>query len=142
MHVQVVWVSMGSPLVPVLANIFVGFYGSLLFENYCKPHAYLRYVDDTFFFYFRFHQRCWNFSYPTRFLSLISAIYHESENRLYFTFFWTYWLNVKLVLFITKVLIGSLRSEVYTPTGIPLSLSKLNVISSLFHLMFLILFLL
>ena len=39
--------SMGSPLGPVLANIFVGFHESLLFEKFPKPFIYLRYVDDT-----------------------------------------------------------------------------------------------
>ena len=39
---------MGSPLVPVLANIFMGFYKSkwLNENNLHKPKFYLRYVDD------------------------------------------------------------------------------------------------
>ena len=40
---------MGSPLAPVLANVFMGFYESkwLLNEyNLNKPEFYLRYVDD------------------------------------------------------------------------------------------------
>ena len=39
---------MGSPLAPVLANIFMGFYESK-WQNECnlnKPKFYLRYVDD------------------------------------------------------------------------------------------------
>lgn len=32
----------------MLANIFVGFHESFLFERRHKPHVYLRYVDDTF----------------------------------------------------------------------------------------------
>ena len=39
---------MGSPLGPILANIFVGFQERLLFEKFLKPFIYLRYVDDTF----------------------------------------------------------------------------------------------
>ena len=39
---------MGSPLAPVLANIFMGFYKSkwLNEHNLNKPKFYLRYVDD------------------------------------------------------------------------------------------------
>lgn len=37
-----------SPLGPVLINIFVAFYGCLLFEKCCKPRVYLHYVDDPF----------------------------------------------------------------------------------------------
>ena len=41
-------VAMGSPLGPALANIFVGFYESKLFDKISKPQIYYRYVDDTF----------------------------------------------------------------------------------------------
>ena len=39
---------MGSPLAPVLANIFMGFYKSKWLNEYNlnKPKFYLRYVDD------------------------------------------------------------------------------------------------
>ena len=39
---------MGSPLAPVLANIFMGFHKSkwLNENNFNKPKFYLRYVDD------------------------------------------------------------------------------------------------
>ena len=39
---------MGSPLAPVLANIFIGFYKSKWLNKYNlnKPKFYLRYVDD------------------------------------------------------------------------------------------------
>ena len=33
---------------PALANIFVGFHESRLFNNTVKPGVYFRYVDDTF----------------------------------------------------------------------------------------------
>ena len=39
---------MGSPLGPALANIFVGFHESRLFDNTIKPGVYFRFVDDTF----------------------------------------------------------------------------------------------
>ena len=39
---------MGSPLAPVLANIFMGFYESKRLNEYNlnKPKFYLKYIDD------------------------------------------------------------------------------------------------
>ena len=48
MYRQVDGVAMGSPLSPALANIFVGYYESLLFRTVKKPPMYYRYVDITF----------------------------------------------------------------------------------------------
>ena len=47
---QVDGVAMGSPLAPVLANIFMGHYEKIWIENYSgiKPEIYKRYVDDIF----------------------------------------------------------------------------------------------
>ena len=45
---QIDGVAMGSSLGPALANIFVGFYESKLFDKISKPQIYYRYVDDTF----------------------------------------------------------------------------------------------
>ena len=45
---QIDGVAMGSPLDPALANIFVGYYESKLFNEISKPTVYCRYVDDTF----------------------------------------------------------------------------------------------
>ena len=45
---QIDGISMGSPLVPILVNIFVGFHERLLFEKFLRPFIYLRYVDDSF----------------------------------------------------------------------------------------------
>ena len=46
---QIDGVAIGSPLAPVLANIFMGFYESKWLNEYNlnKPKFYLRYVDDT-----------------------------------------------------------------------------------------------
>ena len=45
---QIDGVAMGSPLAPVLADIFMGFYESKLLNEYNlnKAKFYLRYVDD------------------------------------------------------------------------------------------------
>ena len=48
MYRQIYGISMGSPLGPILTNIFVGFHERLLFEKFPKPFIYLCYVDDTF----------------------------------------------------------------------------------------------
>ena len=45
---QIIGVAMGSPLIPVLANVFMGFYESKWPYEYNpnKPKFYLRCVDD------------------------------------------------------------------------------------------------
>ena len=48
MYRQIDCVTMGSPLGLVLANIFVGYYKSLLFKRVKKPLMHYRYVNDTF----------------------------------------------------------------------------------------------
>ena len=48
MHRQIDGVAMGSPLGPTAANIFVGYYETLLFKRVNKPLMYYQYVDDTF----------------------------------------------------------------------------------------------
>ena len=46
MYRQIDGVSMGYPVGPALANIFVGFHGKGLLSSRNKPVVYFRYVDD------------------------------------------------------------------------------------------------
>ena len=48
MYKQLDGMAVGSLLGPALANIFVGFHESRLFDNTVKPGVYFRYVDETF----------------------------------------------------------------------------------------------
>ena len=48
MYMQLDDVVIGSPLGPALANIFVGFHESRIFDNTIKPGFYFRFVNDTF----------------------------------------------------------------------------------------------
>ena len=47
MYKQIDGIAMGSPLGPVLANIFVGYQEEKLFIDNNQPLIYFRYVDDT-----------------------------------------------------------------------------------------------
>ena len=51
MYKQLDGVTIGSPLGPALANIFVGFHVSRLFTNTAKPGVYFCNVDDAFFIF-------------------------------------------------------------------------------------------
>lgn len=48
MYKQIDGIAMGSPLRPVMAHIFVGFYEQLLFSSANKWNCYVCYVDGTF----------------------------------------------------------------------------------------------
>ena len=48
MYKRIDGVAIGSPLGPILANIFVGYLESKLFLSCKSPLMYLRYIDDTF----------------------------------------------------------------------------------------------
>ena len=51
MYKQIDGVAMGSPLGPALANIFVGYYESKLFNKISKSTFCCLYVDDIFFLF-------------------------------------------------------------------------------------------
>ena len=48
MYKQLDGVAVGSSLGPALANTFVGFHESRLFDNTAKPGVFFRYLDDSF----------------------------------------------------------------------------------------------
>ena len=65
---------MGSPLGPVLDNIFAGYNKNKLFDFSVKPQLYKRYVDDIFALLFTDSVDDWNSSLcgmPARELLLI-----------------------------------------------------------------------
>ena len=90
---------MGSPLGPCLANIFVGFYESKLFQTTDKPPMYYRNVDDTFVI---FHDEKHSDSFLSKLNSLHPALQftHEKECNLTLPFL--------------DVLVGKTESEFFT----------------------------
>lgn len=75
MYAQVDGISMGSPLGSMLANIFVGFHQSLLFERHSKPRVYLRYADDTFSIFDSIDDA--NAFHATQFPSFLSSVHYR-----------------------------------------------------------------
>ena len=94
MYRQVDSFSMGSPLGPILANIFVGFYEKLW--QVPKPYIYLRlrYVDGTFLYFSSRNEalsffNCLNDLHP----SLTFTMDEEKDKKI-----WAYWLNAVRLL--------------------------------------------
>ena len=84
MYRKIDGIAMGSPLGPALANIFVGYYESKLFNKISKPTVYCRYVDDTFSLFhketeFQKFLNCLNSLHPSKFTNEI-----ETNNSLPF----------------------------------------------------------
>ena len=125
---QIDGVAMDSPLGPVLANIFVGYYESKLFNEISKPTVYCRYVDDIFsLFYkeieFQKFLNCLNSLHPS--LKFTSEI--ETNNSLPF-------LDVGYLL--PNLTINSLLQSIESPLlqvnifiGIPLDQNNVKQIS-------------
>lgn len=86
MYAQIDGVLMGSPLSLVLANNFVGFYESLLFEKCCTPYVYLHYADDTFSIFDSINDTT---AFHTQLISLHPFLQFTIEvgELLYFAFF-------------------------------------------------------
>ena len=79
MYRQIDGVAMGSPLGPALANIFVGFYESKLFDKISKPQIYYRYVDDTFAL---FQDKVDSETFLTNLNSLHTSLKFTNENEV------------------------------------------------------------
>ena len=79
MYRQINGVAMGSPLGPILANIFVGYHESKLFSTGHLPLAYKRYVDDTFTI---FHSREDFETFLTRLNSMHASLKFTFETEL------------------------------------------------------------
>ena len=84
MYRQVDGVAMGSPLGPVLANIFVGYSESLINES-MWPQVYVRFVDDSFT-YFDSVEQCDTFFHHLNNLHPVPkyTCEHEHDNKLSF----------------------------------------------------------
>ena len=85
MYHQVDGISMGSPLGPILVNIFVGFYEKLLFDRFPKPYINLHYVVDAFACFSSRYEavslfHCLNDLHP----SLTFTMDEEKDNKLPF----------------------------------------------------------
>ena len=82
---------MGSPLAPVLANIFMSFYESkwLNESNLNKPKFYLRYVDDTLAAFGR-NKNEYNLNKPKFYLRYVDdtlAAFGKERDSFNFLFF-------------------------------------------------------
>ena len=76
--------TMGSPLGPAIANIFVGFHEGGLFDSTAKLGVYFRYVDDTFAI-FGYQLDCDHFQEKLNLLHPALKFTVEGENSsLYF----------------------------------------------------------
>ena len=128
MYRQIDGVAMGSPLDPALANIFVGYYESKLFNKISKPTIYCRYVDDTFSLFhketeFQKFLNCLNSLHPS--LKFTNEI--ETNNSLAF-------LDVLLPNLIINSSLQSIEnplSQVNIFIGIPLDQNNVKQISSI-----------
>ena len=80
-HRQIDGVAMGSPLGPSLANIFVGYYESQLFQTTSKPEMYYRYMDETFVV-FSNEDECNIFLYSLNSLHPSLRFIFEKESKL------------------------------------------------------------
>ena len=74
-----------GPLGPALANIFVGFHESRLFNNTVKPGVYLRYVDNTFvIFGLELECDCFHINLNQLHPALNFTVEKEQNNSLHF----------------------------------------------------------
>ena len=116
MHRQIDGVAMGSPLRPALANIFVGYYKSKLFQTASKPEMYHRYMDDTFVA-FSNKDKCDLFLDSLNLLHP-SLRFFFRKNLTWLSHFWVFWLKNPLLSSLPSS-IGNPLSSVNIYAGIP-----------------------
>ena len=78
MYRQIDGVAMGSPLGPALANIFVGYYETKLFQTISKPAMYYRYMDDTFVVFNNENQCEYSWRDLTHFILLFGSLWKKN----------------------------------------------------------------
>ena len=125
-------IATGSPLGPVLTNIFVGYNEYKLFDFSVKPQLYKRFVDDTFAI-FENEAEC------DEFFNILNSLYpalkftSEKEESESFAF-----LDVKIQKSDSKFITSVYRKPTFTGQYIPWdsfgpSKRKKNLISTLVH---------
>ena len=87
---QIDGVAMGSPLAPVLANLFMGHHEKIWLEQYQGPEVlfYRRYVDDTFYL---FHSEQDAIAFLT--ISIVNIPTYASRWRKKLIMFCPFWMS-------------------------------------------------
>ena len=132
MYRQTDGVAMGSPLGPTLANIFVGYYESQLFQDVATPEMYFRYMDDTFVV-FNNENQCDNFLNKLNSLHPSLRFTFEKESNLRLPF-----LDVLVEKTSSKFLTSIYRKPTFTGqylhwNSFSPTKRKINLISTLTH---------
>ena len=132
MYRQTDGIAMGSPLDPVLANIFVGYNENKLFDFSTKPQLHKRYVDDTFAI-FENEAECDEFFNILHSLHLALKFTSEKEEFESLAF-----LDVKIQKSDSKFITSVYRKPTFTGQYIQWdsfgpSKHKKNLISTLVH---------
>ena len=125
-------VAMGSPLGPILANIFVGAMEKRLYEITKRPNIYVRYMDDIFAVFDSDHERdSFLIALNSLHSSLKFTVEHEIDRKLPF-------LDVLVCRTPSKFMTSIYRKQTFTGNYIRWSSfctkrRKLNLIACLVH---------
>ena len=95
-------ITIGSPLSPVIANVFVGFLEQQPFDKVPKPYCYVLYIDDTFACFSSHNEALKLYQYLNNLHpSLSFTMEEENKNMLHYIYIYIYiyvWLNNKYTL--------------------------------------------